>query len=168
MKIALTLLLSFATAAIAQPAKPEKTPARDALKAGAEKRLGSVTWDLKAHKLIWVVETGSEIDGEFAPSSSDKYEISPDNAVMAFSDEKRGFAGEEARSLRQLLDVLSLYCAESTLWWDDGQGVPVDGTESPGDSKKPAEAAPKPSWVDTRRPKPALRDLEIAALAGVR
>lgn len=98
---------------------------------GAVKRLDSVTWDLKTHKLVWVVQTGTEKDGSFVPAASAKYEISPKEAVMALGEEKRGFTREEASSLNDLLNVLSLYCAESTVWWDQGQGTPVNKTTSP-------------------------------------
>ncbi len=90
------------------------------------KRLNTVTWDLETHKLVWTVQSGSEVDGKFVPGSTQKYEISPDDAVMAFSNEKRGFTEEEAQSLSHLLDVLSLYCAESVVWWDQGMGDPVN------------------------------------------
>ena len=43
---------------------------------------------------------------------------------MIVEDEERGFDGDEAVSLHHLLDVLSLYCAESVVWWDEGQGTP--------------------------------------------
>lgn len=82
---------------------------------GAEekRRLESVTWDLKSHKLTWVVKTGEV---------TEKYEIEPDTAVMAVKDEKRGFTKKEAEALHRLLDVLSVYCAESVDWWERGEG----------------------------------------------
>ena len=123
MKTAFVLLVSFAAISCAQDRKPsETTPQKD------KKRLESVTWDLQNHKLIWVVQKGTEHGGEFVASSSDKYEISPDDAVMAFAHERRGFTKEEATSLHRLLDTLSLYCAESVVWWDQGQGDKLDGT----------------------------------------
>lgn len=116
----------------------------------AVKRLQSVTWDLKTHKLVWVVQTGNDQDGSFVPAASAQYEISPKDATMALGQEKRGFTQEEASSLNDLLNVLSLYCAESTVWWDQGQGTPVD-------HKTTAPAAPegKPvrvNWPGARPP----------------
>lgn len=119
---------------------------------GAVKRLDSVTWDLKTHKLVWVVQTGAEKGGSFVPAASAKYEISPSEAVMASGEEKRGFTQEEAVSLNDLLNVLSLYCAESTVWWDQGQGKPVDQkTTAPG---APAGKAVRVIWQGAR-PLPA-------------
>jgi hypothetical protein len=116
------------------------------------KRLDSVTWDLKTHKLVWVVQTGNEEKGSFVPSASAKYEISPNEAVMASGEEKRGFTQEEAASLNDLLNVLSLYCAESTVWWDQGQGTRVDKkTTAPG---APAGKPVRVVWQGTR-PLPA-------------
>jgi hypothetical protein len=63
---------------------------------------------------------------EFVASSSDRYEIAPDEAVMQFSTEKRGFTEQEAVNLHRMLDTLSLYCAESVVWWDEGQGTKLD------------------------------------------
>ena len=116
------LFLSFAAAACAQDKKITNEPQDP----GAKKRLQSVTWDLKTHKLLWVVEKGRLQGNEFVASSTDRYEISPDEAVMQYSNQKRGFTEQEAVNLHRLLDTLSLYCAESVVWWDEGQGTPVD------------------------------------------
>ena len=143
MRIGLILILFAGSFAWAQDKDTEST-----------KRLNSVTWDLNTHKLVWVVETGKEVNGAFVPATSQKYEVSPDEAVMMFQDEARGFTADEAASLHHLLDVLSLYCAESTVWWDQGQGVPVDKktTKSTPDGK----AAPdgKAVRVEQQQPKP--------------
>jgi len=155
MKIVAVLMVSFVAVLSAQERKDEeKTPHRD------KKRLESVTWDLTNHKLVWVVQKGSERDGKFVASSSDRYEISPDEAVMAVSDEKRGFTKEEAASLHKLLDTLSLYCAESVVWWDRGEGIPLDGKPIPKknhtppsgkgqrvEEHKPVTPAPDPSLL---------------------
>jgi hypothetical protein len=116
------LFLSFAGLCCAQEKKITNEPTDP----GAKKRLQSVTWDLRNHKLIWVVEKGHMKGTEFVANSSDRYEISPDEAMMQFSNEKRGFTEQEAVNLHRLLDTLSLYCAESVVWWDEGQGTKVD------------------------------------------
>src|SRR5262249_15879123 len=59
MKTALILLLSLTTAMFA--ANPKKDSGDDRTsrqQAGQEevKKLGSLTWDLNAHKLVWVVQ----------------------------------------------------------------------------------------------------------------
>jgi hypothetical protein len=101
----------------------------------------SVTWDIQTHKLVWVVQKGSMVDGQFVPTSEQKYEIAPDDAIMAYSNEKRGFTKEEAEGLNHLLNVLSVYCAESVIWWDQGQGTPVGKDGQPAPATK--ETAPK-------------------------
>ena len=136
MKTALVLLLSFVAAYAAdqanQKAAKEPDMRMQSGKSGEVKRLGSVTWDLETHKLVWVVQKGSMVDGQFVAASEDKYTISPDKARMVFADEERFFDGQEAVSLHKLLDVLSLYCAESVVWWDQGQGTQSKPSAAPG------------------------------------
>ena len=122
MKRMAVLFLSFAAILCAQ----DKKSTEENRHTDEKKRLESVTWDLKNHKLIWVIQKGKVDKGEFKAVSSDKYEITPDDAVMAFAEERRGFTKEEAASLHKLLDTLSLYCAESVVWWDQGQGTKLD------------------------------------------
>jgi hypothetical protein len=181
MKTALVLLLSFGSAVMA--ADNEKEPKAPATKAAAEqssgqvKKLGSVTWDLASHKLVWVVQNGTMQDGEFVPGTQVRYEISPDEAVMAASGQLRGFDDQEAVWLRRLLDVLSLYCAESVAWWDEGQGTPVGPGEKPSgkpgrrttpdqpNGKKPVRVnEPQPGAPVYHIPEGAL----VAALQGIR
>ena len=136
----LAVWLLFTAAVCAQSPAPET------------KRLSSVNWDLKSHKLVWVVQNGTVVNGEFRTTSSDTYEISPDKAVMAYADEKRGFTAEEAAVLHKLLDTLSLYCAESVVWWDRGQGVKLDPKS---DEKKKKEEQPKRDIVKVFMPTPS-------------
>ena len=58
VKTAFALLLSSAALCLAQESKTENV-----------KRLVSVTWDLATHRLIWMVEKGTVVDGEFVPST---------------------------------------------------------------------------------------------------
>ena len=139
MKTALVLLFSFAAASFAADPQPVKDPDLKSDKSTEVKRLGSVTWDLEAHKLVWVVQKGAMVEGKFVPAAEQRYEIAPDDAVMAVAEEARGFDGDEAVSLHRLLDVLSLYCAESVVWWDEGEGTPV--AKQPGTQPS---AKPKP------------------------
>src|SRR5580698_10507816 len=62
MKIALVLLLSCAGLSLAQNTEADPKPA-------VVKRLASVTWDLHSHKLVWEVQKGTEVNGEFVMSS---------------------------------------------------------------------------------------------------
>jgi hypothetical protein len=150
MKTALVLTFSFVAASFAQDFKASPVKEPDIRSSTGEvKRLGSVTWDLDAHKLVWVVQKGSMVNGEFVAGSEQKYEISPDKAAMMVADEERGFDGDEAVSLHHLLDVLSLYCAESVVWWDEGQGTPATAKQPTNGQEKPKadKSDPKPVKV---------------------
>jgi hypothetical protein len=138
MRTALIVLLSCATFSLAQDMKITPPPAASDTDAQQYKRLASVTWDLDTHKLVWVVQKGIEVNGEFVPKTTDRYEVSPNEAFMALKDEKRGIEGDEAKSLHDLLSVLSLYCVESTVWWENGG----DATDPAADPTSAQPAAP--------------------------
>jgi hypothetical protein len=125
MKSAVAMLLLCAGLGCAQDTKPTEV-----------KRLSAVTWDLSTHKLVWTVEKGTVVDGEFVPVTKVKYEVSPDEAFMAYAGEKRALGDEEAASLHQLLNVLSVYCAESVVWWEHGQ-PDAPAQSAPGVVTKP-------------------------------
>jgi hypothetical protein len=128
MKTGVILLLMIGVVCTAQLQKSDgsATPA---------KRLESVTWDLKSHKLQWMVQNGKVANGQFEGESTDRYEISPNDGVMAFGGQRRGFSPQEAIAVQKLLDTLSIYCAESVIWWDRGEGVKLDENGNPdGDS----------------------------------
>jgi hypothetical protein len=156
MKTAVVLLLSLAAASFAADPKPNPVKEPDTRlkteKSDVVKRLGAVTWDLDTHKLVWVVQKGSMVDGQFVTESEQKYEISPDKALMAVEDEARGFDGDEAISLHKLLDVLSLYCAESVVWWDEGQGTPTENQPANRPAKPKADPDGKPVKVGQPEP----------------
>jgi hypothetical protein len=128
-----TFAVLFLSMAALSCAEDQRTPEK--------KRLESVTWDLKSHRLVWVVQKGNEPkEGDFQVKSTERYEIAPDEAVMMFSQEKRGFTKDEAKALHRLLDTLSQYCAESVVWWDRGEGERLD---KEGNSMR-VEQNPKP------------------------
>jgi hypothetical protein len=93
MKIAVFLLLSAALFGA------EITPA-----------IESLTWDLKAHKLVWTVRKGTELQ---------RYEIDPDTAIISSDGEERALRPQEAAILHRILDRLSISCAENTGAKDD-------------------------------------------------
>jgi len=169
MKTVFVLLLSCAAIFAADPkTSPVKEP--DMGSKAEVKRLGSVTWDLEAHKLVWIVQKGAMVNGEFVPSSEQRYAISPDQARMMVSEEERGFDGDEAVSLHHLLDVLSLYCAESVVWWDEGQGAPVTvkpSTPTNRQEKPKMDKNEKPVKVgqpeETKKPKYKVPENQIVA-----
>jgi hypothetical protein len=138
MKIALAFLLAFAGMAAAQ--EEDSVPA---------KRVESVTWDLQAHKLVWVVKNGVQRNGEFVPSSEERYEITPERGMMAFDGHERGFTDQEALWLQHLLDVLTIYCAESVIWWAQGDDTPAVNPDAP--ATKPEPPASKPRKVAESR-----------------
>jgi hypothetical protein len=156
MKIALILLLSCASLSLAQDS-PELSP-----KPVVVKRLASVTWNADTHKLVWVVQKGVQANGEFVASSSDQYEVSPAEASMAFKDEKRGMAAADARSVDELVNLLSLYCAASTDWWEQGATEETKNT----DSKKTAPSE-KPTRVGEPEQKAPARMPETLVAANL-
>ncbi len=166
MKTVLALILSIAAVSFAADSK---TVNRLPDKPEQVKRLGSVTWDLATHKLVWVVEKGTMVNDEFVPASEERYEISPDQATMAIAGETRGFAGSEAISLHKLLDTLSVYCAESVVWWDQGQGTPLDpDTLQPSGrhshpATKPGEKPVKVADPPPAKPKYKVPDNDLVA-----
>jgi hypothetical protein len=160
MKTALVLLLSCAGLSLAQTTEAQTAGANP--KPVVVKRLASVTWDLDTHKLVWVVQKGAEVNGEFVASSTDKYEVSPEEAFMASKDEKRGLGAEEAGSVVDLVNLLSLYCAQSTDWWEDGSAAtetsaPSQNSKAP-DTRKATPPSERPTRVGEpeQKPSPAL------------
>jgi hypothetical protein len=102
------------------------------------RRLESITWNPIDHKLTWTVSAGSLHDGKFEGSKQFTYEIKMDQALMSVQGEDRRFSKTEAVSVHRLMDLVAKYAAESTLWWDAGEGEPVghDGNSSKVDRKK--------------------------------
>lgn len=137
MKTAVAVLLLSAALGCAQDAKPTEV-----------KRLSSVTWDLSTHKLVWTVEKGTVQDGEFVPATTVKYEVSPDESFMAFAGEQRALGTDEAESLHHLLNVLSLYCVQSVVWWEHGE--PDARPTNPGVTTKPVAPDNQIVRVDQR------------------
>jgi len=85
---------------------------------------------------------------------------------MIVADEERGFDGQEAVSLHRLLDTLSLYCAESVVWWDEGQGKP-GARPSNGPAKPKTDGKEKPVKVgqpeDGKAPRYKVPENQIIA-----
>lgn len=90
-------------------------------------KLMNVIWSLSDHRLRWDVGVGhSGPGGKFVLERlTDQSEIDPDLATMSVAGETRKFSEQEAASLHRMLDTLAMYCAESTAWWDSGQGEKV-------------------------------------------
>jgi len=144
MKTALILFFSCAGLMLAADEQKVKNPP-SIPNGGEAKKLGSITWDMDSHKLVWVVNTGTMTDGKFVATGQRRYEISPDQATMIVAEEQRAFDNDEAVSLHRLLDVLSLYCAESVVWWEQGYGDPVDPqAKPPAEQNEHRKSTPSP------------------------
>jgi hypothetical protein len=139
MKFALVMMISMAGFAFAADPKPNTSTEPQS---GDLRRLESVTWDLKTHTLSWVVQKGKEEHGEFVPTGSQRYQITPDDATMGVPPDKRAIEEDEAAVLHHLLDALSIYCAQSVVWWDQGEGTPAPSSPSlkPDPNAKPGPA----------------------------
>lgn len=150
MKTAFAFLLSFAATLFAADNKPANDPGSNPpVQSDEVRRLKSITWDLNSHQLVWTVQKGAMVNGNFVMGSEQQYSIKPDAAAMAVAGEQRGFDGDEATSLQHLLDVLSVYCAESVVWWEEGQGTPAPGAapDKPKTDTNGAPSADKPVKV---------------------
>ena len=112
------------------------------------RRLESITWDSVKHELKWDVSRGEKRSGGYEPHSSDRYEINMDKATMTFNGESRRFSEEEAGNVRVLLEFVSKYAVESTVWWENGEGEPVDGNGKP---LKPGKPHPDTNREDKAR-----------------
>lgn len=115
------------------------------------RRLESVTWNPVEHKLTWSVSEG-KVDGRGAYEPNEKattYEIDMDDATMLFNGEGRRFSRSEATNVRTLMDLVAKYAAESTVWWEAGEGEPLNGSGSQTDRNNPERNRARPE------PKPA-------------
>ncbi len=117
------------------------------------RRLESVTWNSVTHELTWVVSSGQKVADGYKPTAKQDYRINMDKATMTYQGQTRRFSDEEAANVRVLMDLVSKYAADSTIWWDDGQGIPLDpnGKPMPGQNQNPNEDKPKsnPKSPDT-------------------
>jgi hypothetical protein len=101
------------------------------------RRLESITWNPVEHKLTWVVVDGKVGDGnKFEGAKKTSYTIRMDEALMSFDGEDRRFSKTEAVSVHRLMDMVAKYAAESTVWWESGEGERVQRGGSNVDRKK--------------------------------
>lgn len=171
LSITLSSALLFANCSNSEPktAQPGAAKHNKAFNTGYEKaaepsaqprRLESVTWNSVRHELTWEVSKGEKKESEGAPSDAykalakERYQIDMDNATMTFNGKTRRFSETEATNVRTLMDVIARYAVESTIWWEEGQGEPLDENGQPmGPSKPKTNDKPKtvgsPSQVVT-------------------
>jgi hypothetical protein len=131
--------VSFAGLLLLPAADPglEKGPARSQR---PPRRLETVTWNSVDHQLTWVISSGARTNSGYTPLTNENYQISMDRATMTFHGETRGFSRQEAVNVRVLMDLISQYAMDSTVWWDNGQGVRLDGKDRP--KRKEPETSP--------------------------
>lgn len=172
MKSFVVTLVVFAGIACAQ--ENSGSPQQKAPEPGAKEsakgpavvcRLESVTWNPVRSEMTWLVSIWDQADSD-RPIALERYAIHPDAAVMEFNGESRAFDPTEARHVRVLMDMISTYSVQSTVWWDhgggsepDGQVIPVPkdkdgtGTNGKGDGKpENPKAVPKPAPAVLRGP----------------
>ena len=128
----------------ARPAKPrDPSGPREDNPREPVHRLESVTWDAIRCELTWVVSTGMRTGREYTPSENETYKIAMDTAIMQSGSERRRFEMQEADNVHLLMDMISRYAAESTIWWQQGEGEKIKETGT--------VARQQPSGATTRR-----------------
>lgn len=171
MKSFVVTLVAMAGIACAQDSgSSQQKPAEPGAKESAKGppvvcRLESVTWNPVRSEMTWLVSIWDQADSE-RPLSLERYAIHLDAAVMEFNGESRAFDPVEAKHVRVLMDMISTYSVQSTVWWDhggasepDGQVIPAPndkdgtGTKGKGDGKpENLKAPPKPAPPVLRGP----------------
>lgn len=108
------------------------------------RRLESVTWNPSEHKLSWIVSLGTrDGSGRFTAVKKETYNINMAEATMMFNGDTRRFSQQEAKNVHMLMDLVAKYAIESTVWWDQGQGEPVGGSEKVRSEQTPDKVAPR-------------------------
>lgn len=141
LTVLLALLGAPALPASAQQRTPESKPER------SPRRLESVTWNSVKHELTWVISQGERDreTGAYKPLSTHTYLINIDKATMTFNGETRSFSKQEAVNVLALLDILSKYAIESTIWWDQGHGRRVDEKDKTGVTRVRQDESTQPA-----------------------
>jgi hypothetical protein len=136
--LAILLLTSLGRAegngASAEQPPAEPAPAPEKPVKVVFRRLESVSWNPVSTELTWMLSVWDPAVSTEQPAGQEKYVIHLDRAVMEFQEETRGFDTDEAKRVRSLMDLISRYALESTVWWGRGGGTPEDhGNSSPHD-----------------------------------
>jgi hypothetical protein len=109
------------------------------------RRLEAVTWNPVTDELTWVVSAGTKNGNSYQPGPTETYLIQLGSATMKFKNEGRRFSDAEAEYVHMLMDVISRYAVESTVWWEAGGGDRID-------KQHPAPAPKKDEEKKTRPP----------------
>jgi len=122
------------------------------------RRLESITWNPSDHKLSWVISSGTKDSvGKYKPVKSQTYNIDMSAATMTLNGEGRRFSRDEAKNVQVLMDLVSKYAVESTVWWDQGQGTPLgkeNKNETDVNDRPPPRTRPA---IPPRRPADLVR-----------
>ncbi len=121
-----------------QTVAQQQAPEQDHSTSPEARRLESVTWNAVSHELAWTISKGEKVGNAFQARGKDSYLIKLDDATMSYNGETRRFSKQEASNVHVLMDLISKYAADSTIWWDEGQGERMDGSQGqpPQDKKK--------------------------------
>jgi len=139
------------------------------------RRLEAVTWNPVTDELTWVVSAGSKSTGAYRPGATDTYVIHLESATMRFKDKDRRFSEDEAEKVHLLMDIISRYAVESTIWWEAGQSEKLDDKGDPvpdpkrEDNKKPSASVGRPGvpTAKTHWPAPPPANSESASRLNV-
>jgi hypothetical protein len=119
------------------------------------RRLETITWNSVRHEFTWVISNGEKQDAGYKPLSQQNYNINMDKATMTFNGETRRFSKQEAQNVHALMDLISKYAVDSTIWWDQGNGEPLNGSDKDKDIDSPAP--PEQKKKDLNEPKETIR-----------
>ena len=123
------------------------------------RRLESVSWNPVSAELTWMLSVWDPTISTEQPAGQERYVIHLDKAVMQFQEESRGFDTDEAKRVRSLMDLISRYALESTVWWGRGGGTPDDHNASPNERDR---SNPKDAPDGSDDSKPSLKGTPIA------
>lgn len=128
------------------------------------RRLESINWNPVKNELTWVVSKGDLTGGNYKPLATDNYLINMSDATMTYNGETRRFSKQEAENVGVLMDLLSKYAVDSTVWWDQGQGEPVDGSSpAPGATPSPTRKQKKANVLHVTNERRAQRLQQLVA-----
>ena len=108
-----------------QPSPEAATPPEKPAKV-VFRRLESVSWNPVNAELTWMLSVWDPSVSTDRPAGQERYVIHLDKALMQFQEETRSFDSDEAKHVRSIMDLISRYALESTVWWGRGGGTPED------------------------------------------
>lgn len=90
------------------------------------RRLSVVRYNIPDNRICWDVQVGSWTGEGSKTFKLERLEeemcIDMSEASMTVASETRWFSKEESQRVQRLLNLLAKYAAESTVWWEQGEG----------------------------------------------